>query len=232
MKRGSLFFAAALGVSCLIQPASASSLLADGGFETQGAAEFGGNFCYFGMPASAYYGTCAPSTWTGTPGGGIAVNYSSFNRPNAADGKFYALLQGAGSVSQAFTASSGGSFILNWSESARYIGPNFDGVQRYQVTLADLVAHRVTTIFSGSTTSNEPWTARSSSAFTLNAGGSYKITFAGLTTSGDHTAYIDGISTAVATAAVPEPASWALMIGGFAIAGAAMRRRQLSLLPA
>jgi hypothetical protein len=28
------------------------------------------------------------------------------------------------------------------------------------------------------------------------------------------------------TAAVPEPASWAMMIGGFALAGAAMRRRQ------
>ncbi len=31
-----------------------------------------------------------------------------------------------------------------------------------------------------------------------------------------------------ATAAVPEPASWAMMIGGFAIMGTAMRRRQLA----
>jgi hypothetical protein len=30
-------------------------------------------------------------------------------------------------------------------------------------------------------------------------------------------------------AAVPEPASWALMIGGFAVAGAAMRRRKASV---
>ena len=29
-----------------------------------------------------------------------------------------------------------------------------------------------------------------------------------------------------ATAAVPEPATWGMMIGGFAIAGVAMRRRK------
>ncbi len=35
--------------------------------------------------------------------------------------------------------------------------------------------------------------------------------------------------TVVETAAVPEPASWALMIGGFALAGAAMRRRRATV---
>jgi hypothetical protein len=34
--------------------------------------------------------------------------------------------------------------------------------------------------------------------------------------------------TVRSTAAVPEPASWALMIGGFGLAGAALRRRRVS----
>jgi len=45
-------------------------------------------------------------------------------------------------------------------------------------------------------------------------------TLDGLTTRGSFTL------TIAQAAAVPEPASWALMIGGFALAGAAMRRRQ------
>jgi hypothetical protein len=36
--------------------------------------------------------------------------------------------------------------------------------------------------------------------------------------------YMDGVSVA-GVAAVPEPASWAMMITGFALAGAGMRRR-------
>ena len=34
-----------------------------------------------------------------------------------------------------------------------------------------------------------------------------------------------GVQTIASTAAVPEPASWALMIAGFALIGAATRRK-------
>jgi hypothetical protein len=40
---------------------------------------------------------------------------------------------------------------------------------------------------------------------------------------------IDGSGVAGGTGGVPEPASWALMIGGFGLAGAALRRRRLAL---
>jgi hypothetical protein len=45
--------------------------------------------------------------------------------------------------------------------------------------------------------------------------GSFDLT--GLSTPGDYTITIE---------AIPEPATWAMMIGGFAMAGAALRRRQ------
>ena len=45
-------------------------------------------------------------------------------------------------------------------------------------------------------------------------------------TSGGNAAYSGTLAFAAATAAVPEPATWALMIGGFGIAGGALRRRQ------
>ncbi|RYY35001.1 MAG: PEP-CTERM sorting domain-containing protein [Sphingomonadales bacterium] len=40
---------------------------------------------------------------------------------------------------------------------------------------------------------------------------------------------IDNINFTQVTGAVPEPASWALMIGGFGIAGGALRRRATKL---
>jgi hypothetical protein len=45
-----------------------------------------------------------------------------------------------------------------------------------------------------------------------------------LTTAGGQNLLVTSMTAA--TAAVPEPASWALMIGGFGLIGAAMRRRQ------
>ncbi|MBL8555094.1 MAG: PEPxxWA-CTERM sorting domain-containing protein [Phenylobacterium sp.] len=43
----------------------------------------------------------------------------------------------------------------------------------------------------------------------------------------DNTAYDDLIFDEVGTAGVPEPATWALMIGGFGLAGLGLRRRRM-----
>ncbi len=42
-------------------------------------------------------------------------------------------------------------------------------------------------------------------------------------------AFLDNVSVNALPGAVPEPATWAMMIGGFALAGAAMRRRKTAV---
>jgi hypothetical protein len=54
--------------------------------------------------------------------------------------------------------------------------------------------------------------------------GTYTLSFAGLSGAIDRTAFIDSVS--LNAAAVPEPAAWGMLIGGFGFAGAAMRRRR------
>jgi hypothetical protein len=41
--------------------------------------------------------------------------------------------------------------------------------------------------------------------------------------------YWDNLSIPALSGAVPEPSSWAMMIGGFALVGAGMRRRRTSV---
>jgi hypothetical protein len=67
-----------------------------------------------------------------------------------------------------------------------------------------------------------PWTHYSS---TVNlAAGSYQIRFAETDNQLFFNQGVDNVS--VTAGGVPEPASWALMIGGFGLAGAALRRRR------
>jgi hypothetical protein len=56
------------------------------------------------------------------------------------------------------------------------------------------------------------------------------LTFKFFTTGNDNVGPIlDNVSLDVAAGAVPEPATWGMMIGGFALAGAAMRRRKAAV---
>ena len=71
---------------------------------------------------------------------------------------------------------------------------------------------------------NDFGTAGSVGQVTFNFGGIRSILISG---NGDFA--IDTLSFDAGRGAVPEPASWAMMIGGFALAGAAMRRRSTKL---
>jgi len=80
-------------------------------------------------------------------------------------------------------------------------------------------------IYNTSVPNGAPWT-HYSLEFTPVQAGSLTLSFS--TTSADDVGpLIDNVS--VTTGAVPEPAGWALMIGGFGLAGAALRRRRTAV---
>ncbi|HEX3366887.1 PEPxxWA-CTERM sorting domain-containing protein [Phenylobacterium sp.] len=70
---------------------------------------------------------------------------------------------------------------------------------------------------------NDPWTTHTVS-FTATDAGTIKAHFRSFSTDGVGP-LLDNVSVDV-TGGVPEPASWALMIAGFGLAGAALRRRR------
>lgn len=76
---------------------------------------------------------------------------------------------------------------------------------------------------STSVAGSDPITTRSI-FFTAGNAGSLNF-YVGTSSSDNVGPLLDGVRLNITPGAVPEPASWALMIGGFAIAGAAMRRR-------
>ena len=87
----------------------------------------------------------------------------------------------------------------------------------------------------GTTTINIPYNPNATGSawvqYTLSgvvgASGQVRVQFSGDSGSGARGAPgLDNVVLRAVPGAVPEPASWALMIGGFALAGGALRRRQ------
>lgn len=183
-----------------------AAIVVDGGFETQGAAT--GGTCTL-SPSS----NCAAGAWSG--GGshaGINLNDGQNFAGSTPDGSYYAFLQSSNgstaSISQDVMVVAG-QYVVSWLAGGR---TNFSGPVNYTVSLG-------TQIYSGSLTQAQPFTAFSAPV-TL-AGGTYSLIFAANTASGDNSALIDRVSID----AVPEPAAWALMVSGFGLVGATMRRR-------
>jgi hypothetical protein len=207
-----------LGAVALFGSLSASAApLIDGGFEAQGAAAAGSSYCYFGMAIA-----CSPSTpWSGSLGGGLQ-NEANSSWPGAptSDGSYYGFIQGAGStLSQVFSVGATTTYGLSWLAAGRPSGGSVDGNQRYSVTLTG--GNGTQTLFTGSTTSFQPFGLQNSGSFVLTPG-TYTLSFNGLAV-GDHTAFIDAVSL---TSAVPEAATWAMMLLGFGVIGGALRRHR------
>ena len=189
-----------------------AAIVADGGFETQGAA--------LGYTCSMIPGggnQCAVGAWSGSGSqAGINLNDGQSFAGNALDGSYYAFLQSLnGTTSSIFqnVTVTAGKYMVSWLAGGR---TNYSGPVNYTVSLGSQ-------IYSGGLTQAQPFTA--TSAIVTLAGGTYTLAFSAHTDSGDNSALIDKVSIA----AVPEPATWALMIGGFGMIGATMRRRATQL---
>lgn len=222
--------------------ANAAELISDGNFLTPALPTNG--YIYPGY-SGAYYSNYATSpvpatygSWTfqGTVGNtGISAStagaalangpnpsgaggqwYNGYPEPANAPSAQFAALQGTASLSQSFTTA-GGTLDLMWESAGRPGNGTNAGDQNYDVVIS---SDPVSTYGPYSTTDTITPTFGPGSAFTTYsqtitglAAGTYTLTFQGLDTltGGDQTSFIDNVSLT----AVPEPATWAMLLLGF-----------------
>lgn len=211
-------------LSLAVVPFPSLAQIADGGFETQAPAEIGGNpgYCYDNDGGAGPQCTHVGTPWEVFGGGGFQKeDNAAWPGTPTPDGEYYAFIQNGGSVNQQFTAAASGMFVLDFLEAGRN-DANFSGNQLYEVLLNG------SPIFSGSTTSGQPFTAVTTDPFALIMGNLYSLSFHGMTLEGDQTAFIDDVR--LSSAAIPEPSTWAMLLLGLGAVGFVMRRRRLELM--
>ena len=199
--------------------ASAAELITNGGFEALGTASAPGSFGSYAYPEGTvagwtFYGAGLINGTTATPWFGSAP-------PQGFDGAQYGFVQGMGWLVQSITADATGALSLSWLEGSRpdIFGGSYKGDQTYEVWLD------TTLLGTFSTASGQDFTPRSLVGPTVTSGNSYNLIFHGLSAS-DNTAFFDNVSASVTpSGAVPEPATWAMLIAGFGLVGASLRRR-------
>ena len=198
---------AVAAIAALPAVASATTIV-DGGFEAAGTGV--SDYCYSNF--SGVNPQCAPGSW-GNQGGVIRSGSGAWGGTTTPDGNYYGMLQGAQVLTQTVLATNTGSLILNWIDANR---TNNGGAHSYFVTVNGLTIGTFTSGFGG-------FTPQFTNAFGVIAGNSYTIAFNGIA-AGDTTTFIDKVSLS----AVPEPATWAMMLLGFGMIGAGARSRSRS----
>jgi hypothetical protein len=205
------FLVAAILACAAASPASANLIL-NGGFEAPTTATY-------------TYLTGLNNDWTYAGSGVINSTGGSAwfggSPPSDSSGSQFAFLQGAGSfISQTFSVLTAGDYSISWMDAGRpdIYGGCCRGDQTYQVSLNSTI------IGTYSTVTGVGFDKQFANLGNLS-GGSYTLTFLGLSTTqstSDETAFIDGVNIS----AVPEPATWAMMIIGFVGTGLMAYRRR------
>jgi hypothetical protein len=222
-----LALASVFTLAAAIPATPALAQIADGSFEVQAPAEIGANpgYCYDNNGGGGPQCTGVGTPWEVSLGGGFQLETNAaWPGTETPAGSYYAFIQNGGSVNQRFTVAADGDYVLSWLEAGRD-GTVASGDQLYEVLLDG------SPIFSGGTSTAQPFTLVSTDPFALLAGTTYSLSFHGMTLSGDQTAYIDEVVLSPAVAGVPEPSTWAMLLFGFGAVGLAMRRRRRTALP-
>ena len=153
--------------------------------------------------------------WTTASGSGIEVRNAVAG--SAFDGGNYVELDSYSnsSMSQAVTTTAGALYTLSFAYSAR------EGVAYASNTVQALWnGSSVATVSAdGTAQSGNVWNIYS---YTVTGTGHDTLTFAALGTNDTLGGSLDAVSL---TAAVPEPSTWALMLGGMGLVGFSARRR-------
>ena len=200
-------------------PAANASLVVNGSFESPVATStFSNQYCYLNIAATI---GCNMSTfslanfgWGGsTPV--IRANSSAWGNPSGlggyASGSQLVGVQGGSSIWQALDLMAG-TYTLTWADAGRrsYAAANYD-VEFDNVVLGNY-----------GTAPAQAWAQRS---LTFFAAGDGTLRFRGRTAV-DGTAFIDNVGLTLVAAAVPEPASLALVLAALAAAGLARRGKR------
>jgi hypothetical protein len=224
MKFGrALILAAAVSIAA---SGAHANLLVNSGFETPDllgnpTPVFPSNLS--GIPGNyAYPGASGPATfagWTYDGGAGLINTSGGSNAwygnspPSGSDGIQFAFVQGSGTLSQTFISSVAGSASINWLAGGRPDFGPYNGAQQYDVFLNS------SPIGTFSTTSGQAFAVTTGTGLLTVGSNTLSFKGAGL---GDNTAFVDDVNVA----AVPEPATWAMLLLGFAGLGFVGYRRK------
>lgn len=120
---------------------------------------------------------------------------------------------GVGGLSQVLATTAGQDYEISlwWAVTES----NTDGNQLYQVLWNNDVVGQIV---------DAPATGFTHLTFDVVGAGNDTLTFQGYSTAGYN--FTDDVSVTNIQGGVPEPATWSLMISGFGLAGAALRRRR------
>nr|WP_309646703.1 PEPxxWA-CTERM sorting domain-containing protein [Phenylobacterium sp.] len=201
-----LILAGATAAAALLSAnaASAATVVLFSDFENDGTISQG--FGTWGV-----YG--AADGWTTLAGPGIEIQNHAAGNPDPTGGTNFVELDSHANSSMFYTLGSTGSFDLSFLYSPR---PNVGSTSNVIDVYLDTTLLGTYTANGGGGTS---WSTANSS-FYATAG--QKLIFAAGGSSDSLGGYVDNITLS----AVPEPATWAMMIMGFGLAGSALRRRR------
>jgi hypothetical protein len=217
MRRVLLAGVAALTMFGMAPAAGAAELLVNGSFDDIGAAQpegWGGLTYYAG-------GVWTIPGWSVEAGSVDLTTTASFWGP-AFDGGYSLDINGwdAGAIEQSFATVLGQMYTVSFAYSRNVAGAPDPATA---LVSAGGQAFNVVAPNDGSFGSghNMQW---KTGGFTFAGTGNVETIRLQATVPGNGGVFFDKVS--VSTAAVPEPATWALMIGGFAMTGALLRRRR------
>lgn len=184
--------------------AHAESIVVDGSFEQHAQADGSWNV-YATLPG-----------WTTTAGPGIELRNQVAG--NASDGKNFVELDSYGNsaMAQTLTTLAGSVYTVTFDYSARTgVGAASNGIE-----LLWNGASVATVTADGSGLSGNDWHAFS---YSVTGTGSDVLSFRAIGTSDGVGGSLDAIAV---TAAVPEPSTYAMLVGGLGLIGFSLRRRR------
>ncbi len=173
-----------------------------------------------GPGAGAYSLVTTADGWTAGSGMFIELQNNVAGAPAPTGGNVFVELDSNANSSMSRVINDAGTYSLSFLYSPRpNVGSGSNGIE---VLLNNVLLNPPGTVTGGPFGATS-WSTISTGAFDVTAGSI--LTFRAVGTSDSLGGYVDNITLS----AVPEPATWAMMIGGFGIVGGTLRRRRAKL---